>query len=575
MKLTEALKLLQGTSPQNQPYEVLLACGFTPLHLETFLGAHLQRRLTDRCVKIRKGLYGDVAGTLETGSVFAVALALEWSDLDARLGYRSAGAWNSTVDIVSSVRMMLHRIEDAISRVSAGVSVAISLPTLSLPPLFHPAGWQISMAELELEKLLLEFASSVATRRGCGIVHPGRIGRLSPLEGRYDFKSDLNTGLPYTLAHADVMGDTLAQLLAPPPPKKGLITDLDDTLWFGIVGEVGPQNVCWDLASHRQLHGLYQKLLSTLASEGVLVGVASKNDPEIAGQALRRDDILIQNQKMFPLEISWNAKSGAVKRILGTWNIGADSVVFVDDSPMELAEVKSAHPGIECVLFPKDDLKAGYEMLGHLRDWFGKTRLSEEDALRLESIRQGASFRATEGGSASEEFLEQANAMVTFDFETVAADPRALDLVNKTNQFNLNGRRISESDWQGRLARKESIAATVSYQDRFGPLGKIGVLGGHKTGDSVELDTWVMSCRAFARRIEHQCIKALFERYDAAAIRFAFQPTAKNSPIGEMLAGFVDNLTEEPLSISREQFEERCPKLYHQVAGLERVSTIF
>ena len=162
VKLTEALKLLQGTSPQNQPYEVLLACGFTPLHLETFLGAHLQRRLTDRRVKIRKGLYGDVAGTLETGSVSAVALALEWSDLDPRLGYRSAGAWNS-VDIVSSVRMMLHRIEDAISLMPAGVPVAISLPTLSLPPLFHPAGWQISMAELELQKLLLEFASSLAT----------------------------------------------------------------------------------------------------------------------------------------------------------------------------------------------------------------------------------------------------------------------------------------------------------------------------------------------------------------------------------------------------------------------------
>lgn len=522
-------------------------------------------------------MYGDVAGTLESvdqgGGLRGVALALEWFDLDPRLGYRSAGAWNSVSDFVASARLMLGRIGAAIETLPVGIPIAISLPTLPLPPVFPPAGWQASAVELELQKLVLDFAASALTRRGCGIVNAGSLARKSPPADRYDFKSDLSAGLPYTMAHADAVGELLAQLLVPPAPKKGIITDLDDTLWFGIVGEVGPQNVSWDLSSHRHLHGLYQKLLSTLASEGVLVAIASKNDPAVASRALEREDLLIRPQQFFPTEISWNAKSGAVSRILEIWNIGADSVVFVDDSPMELAEVSSVHPGIECILFPKTDPSAGYVLLNRLRDLFGKPRLSEEDALRLESIRQGSSFReAQHGGSPSEAFLEQAAAVVTFDFEGVAADARALELVNKTNQFNLNGQRVSESEWQTRLSRDGAVSATIAYQDRFGPLGKIAVLQGRKQGNTLVVETWVMSCRAFARRIELQCLKALFDRYDIAAIQFEFAPTPKNGPIREFLAGL--GLPEARPIISRAEFEQVCAPLYHQVLGLGQMTTI-
>src|SRR5262249_30015243 len=154
-----------------------------------------------------------------------------------------------------------------------------------------------------------------------------------------------------------------------------------------------------------------------------------------------REDLLLRPQQVFPVEAHWNAKSGSVGRILEAWNVSADSVIFVDDSPMELAEVAAAHPGIECVLFPGNDYPAGLAMLRLLRDRCGKERVSKDDALRLESIRQGAAFREqVEGGSAPESFLEQIGAVVTFDF-AAAGQPRVLELVNKTNQFNLNGRR--------------------------------------------------------------------------------------------------------------------------------------
>ena len=196
---------------------------------------------------------------------------------------------------------------------------------------------------------------------------------------RLDLKSDLAAGLPYSLAHADALAAALAQLLARETPKKGLITDLDDTLWNGIVGEVGPQGVNWDLASHQQIHGLYQKLLASFSEEGVLVAIASKNDPRVVEEALDREDMILKRRHVFPSEVHWKAKSGSVERILRTWNVGADSVVFVDDSPMELAEVAAAHPGIECILFPKKSAAksivccAGSGIYSASPDWRRKT----------------------------------------------------------------------------------------------------------------------------------------------------------------------------------------------------------
>lgn len=571
MKITEALKTLQKAPTGTGTCDAVLACGFTPLHLETFLAAHLQRRFTDRHVQITTGTYGDVAGTLESlrkTQAQAVAVVLEWQDLDARLGFRGAGKWGPTAvaDMLVMARAMLERISGAIKSIPTAVPVACVLPTLPLPPVFHTPGWQTAEAELVLERDLLTFSEGLADRRGFSVANARRLAEESPAASRYDLKSDLATGLPYSLAHADAVASALANLVAPPAAKKGLITDLDDTLWYGLVGEAGPEKVCWDLASHRQLHGLYQKLLASLAEEGILIGIASKNDAAIAGRALSREDILLPAERVFPVEIHWAAKSGSVDRILKTWNIGAESVVFVDDSPMELAEVAAAHPGIECVQFPATDPGQGYAMLRRLRDLFAKPRLSEEDTLRAQSIRQGAAFQhISESASAAEAFLQHAEATITFDFDSSGSDPRMLELVNKTNQFNLNGVRYTETEWSRHLARTGAVMMSVSYQDKFGPLGKIAVFAGFQQGDTLYTDTWVMSCRAFSRRIEYQCLKMLFELSGAEKMVFAFQPTPKNGPLQDFFETLTDTRPKDRLTLSRGQFLEKCPALHHRV----------
>jgi FkbH-like protein len=522
-------------------------------------------------VEVSVGLFEDIPGTLKmlaADNVQAGALVLEWSDLDGRLGYRLLGGWGQRVvpSILENVKARLKHFAGLISEIPSSTSLVVSLPTLPLPPGFHTAGWQVSEAELALQELAANFARDLAAHPSVSIVSEQRLDAESPSAARYDFRSDLNTGFPYSLPHAEVLGRALAGLLTPRKPKKGLITDLDDTLWAGLIGEVGHDQVSWDLGSHTQFHGLYQQMLSALADQGVLIAIASKNTAEIAQKGLARTDLMISGDKIFPIEIHWEPKSGSVSRILKAWNIGADSVVFVDDSPMELAEVAGVHPEVECLLFPKSDYQAGFAFLQRLRDLFGKPRLSEEDSYRLQSIRQGQQFHdAVEGGDSTENLLAAAEAQVTLEFNPPPSDKRVVELVNKTNQFNLNGLRWTDGEWHEKAGDPSTFTVAISYADKFGPLGKIAVVRGSREGSALRVHAWVMSCRAFSRRIEHQTLLQLFQRFGAETIAFDFAPTPKNKPVSDFL---VDLLGEEPAAdalLTRTRFTEKLPKLYHQL----------
>ncbi len=570
MKLAEALAIVTKAPVDAKAMPVVLACGFTPLHLQNYLAAYLQKAHPDRKVSIATGLFGDVAGTIARfakGHIALGALALEWQDLDPRLGYRQTGGWGQRLvpSILGSVQAKLRQLEDAIKEIPSASRLVISMPTLALPPAFHTTGWQASEAEVALELAAADFVSRVVAHPAVSVVNEHRLRSVSTPASRYDFRSDLNTGFPYTQGHAEAMGSAFAKLLQMPEPKKGLITDLDDTVWLGLVGEIGHQEVAWDLASHAQMHGLYQQMLNAFAEQGVLVAIASKNSLEIVGKALARTDLILDRDKVYPLEVHWDVKSGSVSRILKTWNISADSVVFVDDSPMELAEVQAQHPGMECILFPKSDYAAGFALLQRLRDLFGKPRLSEEDSFRLQSIRKGQQFAEMARTGSANDLLASAEAILTLEFSRQSADRRTVELVNKTNQFNLNGRRFTEAEWLESLAGAGSFVTAVSYEDKFGPLGKIAAVRGWHHAGSVTVDAWVMSCRAFSRQIEHQTLTQLFSRFQAQEVVFDYAPTPKNQPLTEFLTELLGHAPSAGCRLSKGEFNSRCPDLHHQV----------
>lgn len=572
MKLIEALDILKtGHAGRDEPLPVLLACGFEPLHLATFLAAHLQRRFPQRPVRLSTGLYGDLAGTLERAdaALEAVAVVVEWSDLDARLGVRGLGGWSPAAlpDVVDNAERAAGRLRAALERLAERCPVVLCPPTLPLPPAAHTPGWQANALEVDLIGVVARLVGWATRHPRVSVVRAQRLDAVSPPATRLDVASELRAGFPYRLPHADAVAELLAALIAGAPPKKGLITDLDDTVWRGLLGEVGIAGVTWDLASGGHMHAVYQQLLAALAEAGILVAVASKNDPGLVEEALRRSDLLIARDRVHPVQAGWGAKSEAVGRILRAWNVGADSVVFVDDTPMELAEVAAAHPGIECVTFPKDDPAAAWATLERLRDFFGKATISEEDRLRLASLRDsGLAEAPPEGGEGFEQFLARAAAVVTLDLRLDPDDPRALELVNKTNQFNLNGRRFTDPQWRAALARPGAFLLRVSYQDRFGPLGKIAILAGRADASGLSVDAWVMSCRAFSSRVEHQCLRHLFWHFEADAIRFDYTKTERNGPLQEFFAGFLGpSLPGAGLTLTRAELDAACPALSHEI----------
>lgn len=573
MKLAEALQALQqAPGADTQTLDIFLACGFTPLHLETFLKAHLQVRNPQRRVRVHTGLFGDLLGNLgriEKSSADAVAVVVEWSDLDPRIGMRGLGGWGPSThgDMLATARSRIARIVQTLARLSGRTPLALCLPTLPLPPISHTGGWQTGSFDAQLRECLGAFCSLVTPGSRVRLLSSQALDLQSPLAQRLDVRSELQSGFPYRVEHASRVAELLGRLVHPPAPKKGLITDLDQTMWCGILGDAGPEALSWDLEHHSQLHGLYQQLLNALGEAGVLVAVASKNDPALVEQALRRPDLVLSAERVFPREVHWGPKSRSVGRILDAWNVGADSVVFVDDSPLDLAEVGAAYPEVECLQFPTRDLEAAYQLLGRLRDLFAKETLSAEDSLRTDSLRRAASFRDDVGAAADspDGFLEGVEGQLTLSFAKQPLDPRVYELINKTNQFSLNGRRYTEAAWQAHVERPDTFLLVAAYRDKYGPLGKVAVLAGHTNGPSLTVDTWVMSCRAFSRRIEHHCLQALFDRYAVEVICLDYQATPRNGPLREFLAEVSGGPVEAGFHLPRLTFARNCPRLFHRI----------
>jgi FkbH-like protein len=579
VKLIEALKLTRRPVPETaRETTIFLACGFTPLHLQAFLTAEMRMRMPENRIAINTGLFGDLCGNIERidlNGIDFLAVVVEWGDFDSRLALRTLGGWQPSQmgDILESATRTAARLKSGLTAASHSVPTIVCMPTLPLPPMFSCSLSQAGSAETQVRHIAASLAVSLSQESGIRLVNGQAMDEVSPFNGRYDLKSDVLTGLPYTLPHASAIGEALSTLIQNRPPKKGLITDLDDTLWSGILGEVGVEGISWHLDAHTQIHGLYQQFLASLAGAGVLIGVASKNDSTVVEQAFTRTDLLLSRDDVYPFEVHWSRKSESVERILKAWNIGADSVIFIDDSPMEVAEVKMAFPKMECLAFPKNDYDEFWKLLKHLRDVFGKSMLTADDAIRLRSIRDATAWRdASQSRETShDDFLQATEASVFFESAQRDGDARAFELLNKTNQFNLNGKRFSESEWRRFLKDPAAFVLIVSYKDKFGSLGKIAVILGRTSGCVAHVSGWVMSCRAFSRRIEHQCLRYLFATLGADEIVFNYQPTPRNGPLQDFLAELLGVPPREGARLSREQFAARAPQLFHHVEGVVHV----
>jgi FkbH-like protein len=317
------------------------------------------------------------------------------------------------------------------------------------------------------------------------------------------------------------------------PARKVVAVDCDNTLWRGVVGEVGAEGLVFDEA-HQALH----ETLTRLAGDGVLVALCSKNEePDVWRVFESRADCTLRRESIVASAINWQPKSANLRAMADRLNLGLDSFVFIDDNPVECAEVRAACPEILTLEWPQDAQQA-IRLLQHTWELDARgataedrrrTELYQEEFRRQELQAQTLTFR---------DFIASLGLIV--DIAPLAPEDlkRASQLTLRTNQFNFTTKRREETDLQALASAGDHEIRTVRVRDRFGDYGLVGLLIARADDDEVFADTFLLSCRVLGRGVEHQMVAELgriAQTRGASRVRLRVEPTKRNTPARSFL----------------------------------------
>jgi FkbH-like protein len=329
--------------------------------------------------------------------------------------------------------------------------------------------------------------------------------------------------------------------------RRLIVVDLDDTLWGGIVGEQGWEQL--RLGGHDlvgEAHADFQAALKALTRRGIQVAVVSKNDESTALEAIdRHPNMLLRRSDLAGWRINWNDKAANVAELARALNLGLASVVFIDDSPIERGRVREALPEVLVPEWPKDPTQFADALLE--LDCFDQGTITDDDRARTRMYVEDRE-RKTESST----FSSPEQWLMSLDIQMRVAPlgesnvKRAVQLLNKTNQMNLATRRLTEIEASAWLAAGNArILLTVSVADRFGDQGLTGVVSWERRGDDLALVDYLLSCRAMGRKVEetmlHLAVEAARDTSCARVVARAM-PTERNRPCLEFWrgCGFVE-----------------------------------
>lgn len=509
MNFLEAHKLV-ATFKGGPLLSFLLATSGTPDKLELFLKA--AGAVRGRSVDVRTLPFNTLGQTLVSEGAPGereVFLLLPW-DLVPEADWRS-GLLASTLDLGARET----RARETLDRLGRRSNSRILYVVAPLPPLF---------ADPSITTRLSGFLAAAIASIG---------GELLGAEN-FSLASYLSNGSPFASPHLGAIADVVvaAALVAAPDPRKVLITDLDNVMWRGVIGEDGLEGIQYlsDGAGFR--HFLYQTFLAKLKREGALLAAVSRNDMELANLPFTGGRMTLRADDFVAIAASYNAKSSQIREIARQLNLGLDSFVFVDDNPIEIEEVTAAIPEIRAVQFPtNDDALPGF--FTEVAGLFARTVVTAEDTERTAMYRrrlEGMVPTSAEGADLTD-FLRGLAMSLTIHDRSVGERSRAVQLINKTNQFNLNGRRVTDEEVAEMLAAGGRLY-TCSLSDRTGSHGEI--LSCLIDGDGV-IRSLVMSCRVFQRRVEHAFFAWLGAQEDLPRV-LDFAVTPRNAPMNQFLA---------------------------------------
>lgn len=378
---------------------------------------------------------------------------------------------------------------------------------------------------------------------GIGLVDCERlaadVGKRAWFDARYWHRSKQAVSLaqvPLLARHtAAVIGAQLGV------SRKCLVLDLDNTLWGGVLGEEGLAGIALGDGPVGEAFAAFQDYVVELKDRGVVLAVCSKNNDADAREAFERHPgmrLRLADIAMF--SACWDDKPTQLRRIAATLGLGLDALVFVDDNPAEREAVRQLVGEVDVLALPADP--HGYVRALADYPFFETAALTAEDTARTATYRARAELAAAEAAAGSlAEFhrgLDMTATVVGLDELTL---PRVAQLVGKTNQFNLTGRRRS-ADEIARLAADPGTAVLcVRLADRFADHGLVAVVIAVEAGDALTVDTWLMSCRVIGRTLEDEVaglILAEARRRGLARVVGEHRPSAKNA----LVAGLYERL---------------------------------
>ncbi|MDL2301546.1 HAD-IIIC family phosphatase [Lachnospiraceae bacterium OttesenSCG-928-D06] len=344
-------------------------------------------------------------------------------------------------------------------------------------------------------------------------------------------------------------------------PKKVLLLDLDNTLWGGLAGE---HNITPIILSSEHTGLAYknlQRVIGLMEKQGVILGIVSKNNEEDAMEIISNHAHMVLKPEQFAIKrINWKDKHENIIEIANELNLGLDSFVFFDDSKVERALVKKMLPEVTVPDFPEEAAMLPSKMAEIHKEYFAKATITKEDLEKTEQYAANAKRTALQGKSTDyESYLRE------LDIHIYREDPkenkeRLLQLLNKTNQFNLTSRRYEMTEIQELLQDETTHVFLYRVTDCFGDNGIVAVgIVRHIEEEAVITDL-VMSCRVMGRRIEYgimEDIENTLMKEGAEAIRGIFCPTAKNKPVAE----FYEKMEYQVLSID-ESGNMQCRMLF-------------
>ncbi|MCI0650275.1 MAG: HAD-IIIC family phosphatase [Planctomycetes bacterium] len=316
---------------------------------------------------------------------------------------------------------------------------------------------------------------------------------------------------------------------------KAVIVDLDNTLWGGIVGEVGAGGIALGDGYPGACYLELQAELRRWRESGILLAAASKNNRDDALAAIDgHPAMLLRSTDFAHLEIHWEEKAESVARILEAFNIGADSALYIDDSPRERAAVAAAHPALRVLDLPDEPLDFAPALRAVPWPLFAGT--SAEDLRRGELQSQHAERAALLADPATRvEHLRSLAIGVRVRCDDPADLARVAQLHAKTNQFNLDPKRLTESEIQSAMNDPGAIVAAMDYCDRFGDAGMVGAAVARLGGTELRIETMLLSCRVIGLGVEVALLRALVEEAAARGaepreVHLPYRATEKNAP---------------------------------------------